>query len=68
MKHRSGSAAEWRKRREAYKASSGPISNPGDGRMRAKERRMNAERRVLARAAHGLAVQRLLDGVSKEAQ
>lgn len=52
MAHRSGSPAEWRKRREAYKASSGPASNPGDGRIRkAERRRLNAARRVAARQA-----------------
>ncbi len=42
MAHRSGSPAEWQKRRQAYQAQSGAVSNPGDGRMRAKERRRSA--------------------------
>lgn len=49
-KHQSGSPAEWAKRRAAYRAQSGAVSNPGDGRMRkAERRRLNAGARVAAR-------------------
>lgn len=47
----SGSIQAQRDRKKAYREQAGPVSNPGDGRERAKERRMNAERRVKARDA-----------------
>lgn len=39
MKHQSGSLAAWKARREEYRKRSGPVSNPGDGRLRKRDRR-----------------------------
>lgn len=46
-KHTSGSPASWKARREAYRKTQGPVSNPDNPRIRAKGRRLN--RRFAAR-------------------
>lgn len=40
MKHTSGSPSAWKARREAYRKTQGPASNPGDGRARKRARRL----------------------------
>lgn len=49
-KHQSGSLSAWKLRREEYRKRSGPVSNPGDGRMRRRERR--AMKRAAVRDIH----------------
>lgn len=52
-KHRSGSLAAWKLRRETYQKTQGPVSNPGDGRERKKVRRLSRRlgQRILDRVA-----------------
>lgn len=38
-RHRSGSPQSWKARRLEYEKRSGPVSDPEDGRPRAKDRR-----------------------------